>query len=187
MDWKKLGIKTDRGKIVTDKQFQTNITGIRAIGDVISGPMLAHKAEEEGIAVANLIANKSHFVNYNAIPSVLYTYPEVAWVGATEEQLTKDAIDYIVGEFPMSANSRTKTNGESEGYVKILSCKKTGNMLGAHIVASNAGEMISEAVLAIEHGLKSEKIGLTCHAHPSLSEAFKEACMISNTSKAIHT
>ncbi|KAI8832715.1 hypothetical protein BC829DRAFT_448873 [Chytridium lagenaria] len=164
---------------------KTNVPGIRAIGDVITGPMLAHKAEEEGIAAVEYIASGYGHVNYNAIPSVIYTWPEVAWVGLTEAQIKEQGIEYRVGSFPFAANSRAKTIDDFDGIVKIISDAKTDRILGAHIVGPGAGEMIAEAVLAIEYGASSEDIARTTHAHPTLSEAFKEAAM-ATYGKAIH-
>lgn len=147
--------------------------------------MLAHKAEEEGIYAAEHIAGVPCHLNRDAIPGVVYTFPEMAQVGMTEEQLKEAGIKYNKGNFPMMANSRSRSNHYAEGFVKILSCKETDKILGAHIIAANAGEMIMEAVIAIEYGASSEDIARTCHAHPSLSEAFKEACMMTY-SKPIH-
>jgi len=173
-----LGIQTDRlGRIEVDEHFRTAVPSIYAIGDCIDGPMLAHKAEEEGIAAVETIAGYAGHVNYDAIPGVIYTYPEVASVGKTEEELKEAGVEYNVGTFPFQANSRARANGSSEGFVKILSEKETDRMLGSHIIGPNAGEMIAEAVLAIEYGASSEDIARTCHAHPTLSEAFKEAAM----------
>eukprot|EP01084_Bolivina_argentea_P018317 34094_1 len=152
----------------------------------IRGAMLAHKAEEEGIACAEIISGKPGHVNYGAIPGVIYTYPEVASVGKTEEELKQDGIEYVKGEFPFMANSRARTNADSDGFVKILTDKNTDRMLGAHIIGPNAGEMIAEAVIALEYGASAEDIARTCHAHPTLSEAFKEACMNACGMKAIH-
>ncbi|TYZ58081.1 hypothetical protein PybrP1_006047 [[Pythium] brassicae (nom. inval.)] len=172
-----MGIQTDKqGRIQVDDHFRTQIPSIFAIGDVIAGPMLAHKAEEEGVACAEIIAGKHGHVNYNAIPGVIYTYPEVASVGQTEEQLKEAGVAYNVGKFPMIANSRARTVGETDGLVKVIADKATDRILGVHIIASNAGEMISEGVLGIEYGAASEDIARTTHAHPTLSEAFKEAC-----------
>ncbi|DAZ96337.1 TPA: hypothetical protein N0F65_007987 [Lagenidium giganteum] len=172
-----MGIQKDKsGRIEVDEHFRTQIPNIFAIGDVIAGPMLAHKAEEEGIACVENIAGKHGHVNYNAIPGVIYTFPEVASVGKTEEQLKEEGVSYNVGKFPMLANSRARAVGESDGLVKVLADKATDRILGVHIIASNAGEMISEGVLGMEYGAASEDIGRTCHAHPTLSEAFKEAC-----------
>jgi len=170
---------------VNDHWQSTSHPSIYAIGDVIRGPMLAHKAEEEGIAVAEILAGGHGHVNFDAIPGVIYTYPEVAVVGKTEEQLKESKIDFKKGEFPFLANSRARTNQETEGFVKILTDAKTNRLLGAHIIGPNAGEMIAEAVIGIEYGASGEDIGRTCHAHPTLSEAFKEACMATYT-KPIH-
>jgi len=173
-----LGIKTDKlGRVEVDDHFRTAVTNIYAIGDCIDGPMLAHKAEEEGIAAVETIAGYAGHVNYDAIPGVIYTYPEVASVGKTEEELKEAGIEYNKGVFPFSANSRARANGSSEGFVKVLADKTTDKIVGAHIIGPNAGEMISEAVIGIEYGASSEDIARTCHAHPTLSEAFKEACM----------
>lgn len=173
-----LGIKQDKlGRVDVDDHFRTAVPNIYAIGDCIDGPMLAHKAEEEGIAVVEIIAGYAGHVNYDAIPGVIYTYPEVASVGKTEEELKEAGVKFNKGNFPFSANSRARANGSSDGFVKILSDADTDKILGAHIIGPNAGEMISEAVIAIEYGASSEDIARTCHAHPTLSEAFKEACM----------
>ncbi|KAI9138962.1 dihydrolipoyl dehydrogenase [Paraphysoderma sedebokerense] len=177
----------NRGRIPVDPYFRTSTPNVWAIGDVIAGPMLAHKAEEEGIACVENIINGTGHVNYEAIPSVIYTHPEVAWVGLTEEQVKEKGIEYNVGSFPFVANSRAKTNDDYEGLVKIISDAKTDRMLGAHIIGPNAGEMIAEATLAIEYGASSEDVARTCHAHPTLSEAFKEACMAAyGIKKPIH-
>jgi len=173
-----LGIQTDKlGRIEVDEHFKTAVPSIYAIGDCIDGPMLAHKAEEEGIAAVETIAGFAGHVNYNAIPGVIYTYPEVASVGKTEEELKEAGIAYNKGNFPFSANSRARANGSSEGFVKVLAEKETDKIVGCHIIGPNAGEMIAEAVIAIEYGASSEDLARTCHAHPTLSEAFKEACM----------
>jgi dihydrolipoamide dehydrogenase len=173
-----LGIQTDKlGRIAVDEHFRTAVPNIYAIGDCIDGPMLAHKAEEEGIAAAETIAGFAGHVNYDAIPGVIYTYPEVASVGKTEEELKEAGIAFNKGTFPFAANSRARANGSTEGFVKVLADKATDKILGAHIIGPNAGEMISEAVIAIEYGASSEDLARTCHAHPTLSEAFKEACM----------
>ncbi|KAI5995935.1 hypothetical protein EDD15DRAFT_2253799 [Pisolithus albus] len=180
------GVQLDnKGRVVIDDQFATSAKHIRCIGDVTFGPMLAHKAEEEGIAAVEHIKHGHGHVNYNAIPSVVYTHPEVAWVGKTEQDLKAAGVKYNVGKFPFAANSRAKTNLDSEGFVKFLSEKETDRILGVHIIGPNAGEMISEAVLAIEYGASSEDIARTTHAHPTLSEAFKEAAM-ATYSKPIH-
>jgi dihydrolipoamide dehydrogenase len=147
--------------------------------------MLAHKAEEEGIAAVEHILGEGGHVNYNCIPGVIYTHPEVAWVGKSEQELKAAKVDYKKGVFPMAANSRARTNYDSDGLVKILTDAKTDKMLGIHIVASNAGEMVAEGVLALEYGASAEDVARTCHAHPTMSEAFKEACMAA-TDKAVH-
>lgn len=173
-----LGIKKDRlGRIEVDDHFRTAVPNIYAIGDCIDGPMLAHKAEEEGIAVVETIAGFAGHVNYDAIPGVIYTYPEVASVGKTEEELKEAGVNYAKGTFPFQANSRARANASSDGFVKILTDKETDKILGVHIMGPNAGEMIAEGVLGIEYGASAEDIARTCHAHPTLSEAFKEACM----------
>jgi dihydrolipoamide dehydrogenase len=182
-----LGVKIDqRGIVETDDHFRTNVQGIFAIGDAIKGPMLAHKAEEEGIALMeNLVTPGVGHVNYNAIPSVIYTHPEVAWVGQTEEKLKEKGIKYKVGKFPFKANSRARTNDDTDGMVKFITEAETDRILGVHIVGPNAGELIHESVLAIEYGASSEDVARTCHAHPTLSEAVKEAAMAAH-GKPIH-
>ena len=173
-----VGVKIDeKGRVKVNKNFETNVKNIFAIGDVIEGPMLAHKAEEEGIAVAELIAGQSGHVNYDIIPSVIYTSPEVASVGKTEEQLKENKNNYKVGKFPFIANSRAKAIDEPEGFVKILADAKTDKVLGVHIIGPHAGEMIAEMVVAMEFGASSEDIARTCHAHPTFSEAIKEAAL----------
>ena len=174
----KIGIQLDKkNKIKVNKNFQTNVQNIYAIGDVIEGPMLAHKAEEEGIAVAELISGQSCHVNYDVIPEVVYTFPEVASVGKTEEQLKDANQTYKIGKFPFMANSRAKTVNEPEGFVKILADDKTDRILGVHMIGSQAGEMIAEMAIAMEFGASSEDIARTCHAHPTFSEAIKEAAL----------
>ncbi|AOW04385.1 hypothetical protein B0I72DRAFT_137145 [Yarrowia lipolytica] len=177
--------KDDKGRIIIDQEYRTNKSNIRCIGDVTFGPMLAHKAEEEGVATAEYIATGHGHVNYAAIPSVMYTHPEVAWVGQTEQQVKEAGIKYNVGKFPFAANSRAKTNLDTEGTVKFIADKETDRILGIHIIGPNAGEMIAEGVLALEYGASCEDIARTCHAHPTLSEAFKEAAM-ATYDKAIH-
>lgn len=173
-----LGIQKDKlGRIEVDEHFRTAVPSIYAIGDCIDGPMLAHKAEEEGIAAVETIAGFAGHVNYDAIPGVIYTYPEVASVGKTEEELKEAGVAYTKGNFPFAANSRARANGSSEGFVKVLADKETDRILGVHIIGPNAGEMIAEGVIGMEYGASSEDIARTCHAHPTLSEAFKEACM----------
>ncbi len=176
----------DRKRIKTDKSFKTNLENIYAIGDVISGPMLAHKAEDEGIAVAENIAGQSGHVNYDTIPGVVYTTPEVAAIGKTEEQLIDSNLKYKVGKFSFMANSRAKAIDDSEGFVKILADEKTDKVLGAHIIGPHAGELIAEIGVAMEFGASSEDIARTCHAHPTFSEAVKEAAL-SVDKRAIHS
>ncbi len=178
LNLKNVGVQTDeKGRVKVNKKFETNIKNIYAIGDVIDGPMLAHKAEEEGIAVAELIAGQSGHVNYDIIPGVIYTSPEVASVGKTEEQLKANKSNYKIGKFPFMANSRAKAIDESEGFVKILADAKTDKVLGVHIIGPHAGEMIAEMAVAMEFGASSEDIARTCHAHPTFSEAIKEAAL----------
>ncbi|MGB8633535.1 MAG: dihydrolipoyl dehydrogenase [Xanthobacteraceae bacterium] len=173
-----VGVKKDnRGRVIVDPQYRTNVDGIYAIGDVIAGPMLAHKAEEEGIAVAEILAGEAGHVNYDVIPNVVYTYPEIATVGKTEEELKAAGIAYKVGKFPFTANPRAKVNLTPEGFVKILADAKTDRVLGVHILGPDAGNMIGEAAVAMEFGASSEDIARTCHAHPTLSEAVKEAAL----------
>ncbi len=187
LNLEKIGIETDAKKrIKVDKKYQTNIKNIFAIGDVIEGPMLAHKAEDEGIAVAEIIDGQAGHVNYDVIPGVVYTSPEVATVGKTEEQLKKDQINYKVGKFSLMANSRAKTINETDGFVKILADSKTDKILGVHMITSNAGELIAEMVLAMEFGASSEDIARTCHAHPTFSEALKESALAVDK-RAIHS
>ena len=178
LDLKKINLKTDeKGRIKVDKNFRTDKKNIFAIGDVIQGPMLAHKAEEEGIAVAEIIAGQSGHVNYDLIPGVIYTSPEVATIGKTEEQLKEQNISYKIGKFPFMANSRAKAIDEPEGFVKILADNSTDKVLGVHIIGPHAGEMIAEMAVAMEFGASSEDIARTCHAHPTFSEAIKEAAL----------
>jgi dihydrolipoamide dehydrogenase len=183
---KEAGVALDaRGRVEVDVHFATNVPGIYAIGDVIRGPMLAHKAEDEGIAVAEILAGQAGHVNYDAIPGVVYTSPEVASVGKTEEELKAAGIAYNVGKFPFMANGRAKANQQTDGFVKFLADAKTDRVLGAHIVGVEAGEMIHECTVLIEFGGSSEDLARTCHAHPTRSEAVKEAAM--NVAKrAIH-
>ena len=182
-----VGISLDEKKrIKVNQNFETNIKNIYAIGDVIAGPMLAHKAEEEGIAVAELISGQSGHVNYDVIPGVIYTSPEVATVGKTEEQLKSLSIKYKVGKFPFIANSRAKAINEPEGFVKILADEKTDKILGVHMIGPHVGEIIGEIAVAMEFGASSEDIARTCHAHPTFSEAVKEAAL-SIDKRAIHS
>ena len=181
------GIELDeKQRVKTDKNFKTNQNNIYAIGDVIKGPMLAHKAEDEGIAVAENIAGQSGHVNYDTIPGVIYTTPEVASIGKTEEQLKEMNIDYKSGKFSFMANSRAKAINDSEGFVKILADSKTDKVLGAHLIGPHAGELIAEIGIAMEFGASSEDIARTCHAHPTFSEAVKEAAL-SVDKRAIHS
>jgi dihydrolipoamide dehydrogenase len=181
-----IGVKKDeRGRIVTDAHFATSVPGIYAIGDVIAGPMLAHKAEDEGMAVAEILAGKAGHVNYDVIPNVVYTYPEVASVGKTEEELKASGVAYTVGKFPFTANGRAKVNMTTDGFVKILADAKTDRVLGVHILGPDAGNMIAEPSIAMEFGASAEDIARTCHAHPTLSEAVKEAALAVDK-RAIH-
>ncbi len=175
----------DKKRIRVDAQFRTNISGIYAIGDVIAGPMLAHKAEDEGSAVAEIIAGQKPHIDYDAIPAVIYTQPEVATVGKSEEDLKTAGIAYSVGKFPFTANGRARCNGDTEGFVKILADARTDRMLGAHIIGADAGTMIAELALAMEYGASSEDVARTCHAHPTLPEAVKEAAL-AVAKRAIH-
>jgi len=176
---------TKRGFVKIDGSFRTSAPGIYAIGDVVGGAMLAHKAEEEGVALAEILAGQHGHVNYEAIPSVVYTWPEVASVGRTEEQLKDAGLAYTVGKFPFLANGRARSMNDTDGFVKILADAATDRVLGAHIIGPNAGDLIAEIVLAIEFGAAAEDIARTCHAHPALSEAVKEAALAAN-GRAIH-
>jgi dihydrolipoamide dehydrogenase len=167
----------ERGRVKTDGHFATNLPGIWAIGDVIAGPMLAHKAEEEGVALAEILAGQKPHVNYDAIPSVVYTWPEVAGIGKTEEELKAAGIAYKVGKFPFTANGRARAMGHTDGFAKILADKATDRVLGAHILGPEAGTLIAEIALAMEFGASAEDIARTSHAHPSLNEAVKEAAL----------
>jgi dihydrolipoamide dehydrogenase len=167
----------DRGRVKTDPHFATSVPGIYAIGDAIAGPMLAHKAEDEGIAVAEILAGQAGHVNYDAIPGVVYTWPEAATVGKTEEQLKEAGVDYRIGKFPFTANARARAMAMTDGFVKILADRKTDRVLGVHIIGPEAGSLIAELVLAMEYGASSEDIARTCHAHPTLNEAVKEAAL----------
>jgi dihydrolipoamide dehydrogenase len=183
---KEAGVKLDeRGRIAVDHYYATNVPGIWAVGDVIAGPMLAHKAEDEGVALAEILVGQAGHVNYDAIPNVVYTYPEIATVGKSEEDLKAAGVAYNVGKFPMMANGRAKVNMTSEGFVKILADAKTDRVLGVHIICADAGNMIAEAALAMEFGASAEDIARTCHAHPTLPEAVKEAAM-AVAKRAIH-
>lgn len=174
----KVGVVMDeRGRVKTDKHFQTTVPGIYAVGDVIIGPMLAHKAEDEGVAVAEIIAGQAGHVNYDAIPGVIYTWPEVATIGQTEEQLKQTGLAYKVGKFPFTANGRARAMNDTEGFVKILADATTDRVLGAHIIGPEAGTLIAEVAVAMEFGASSEDIARTCHAHPTLNEVVKEAAL----------
>ncbi len=180
-----LGVELERGKIKTDEHWQTSVPTIYAIGDVIDGPMLAHKAEDEGAAVAEHLAGQAGHVNYDVIPSVVYTMPEIASVGKTEEELKAANSQYVTGKFPFSANGRARAMNQSEGFVKFIADKQTDRVLGVHIVGFGAGEMIHEAAVLMEFGGSSEDLARTCHAHPTMSEAVREAAM-ATYGKPIH-
>lgn len=181
-----IGVKLDeRSRVVVDRYYATNLPGIWAIGDVIAGPMLAHKAEDEGVALAEILVGEAGHVNYDAIPNVVYTYPEIATVGKSEEELKAAGINYNVGKFPFTANGRAKVNLTTDGFVKILADAKTDRVLGVHLICADAGNMIAEAVIAMEFGASAEDIARTCHAHPTLPEAVKEAAM-AVAKRAIH-
>jgi dihydrolipoamide dehydrogenase len=172
------GVELDeRGRVKTDAHYATNVPGIYAIGDAIAGPMLAHKAEEEGVALAERLAGQAGHVNYAAIPGVVYTWPEVASVGQTEEELKAAGVAYTIGKFPFTANGRARAMGETDGFVKLLADKTTDRLLGAHIIGPDAGTLIAELTTAMEFGASAEDVARTCHAHPSLSEAVKEAAL----------
>ncbi len=167
----------NRGVIQVDGRFQTNVPGIYAIGDCVPGPMLAHKAEEDGVICVEMLAGQSGHVDYNLVPGVVYTWPEVAGVGQTEEQLKEAGVAYKVGKFPFTANSRARANAETDGLVKILADKRSDKVLGVHIVGPLAGDLLAEAVIAMEFGASAEDIARTCHSHPAMGEAVKEAAM----------
>jgi len=186
LNLEQIGLETDkRGRLVIDSQYRTKVPHIRVIGDCTFGPMLAHKAEDEGLAAIEYITKDYGHVNYGAIPAVMYSHPEVAWVGQSEQELKEAGIKYKSGSFPFSANSRAKTNLDSDGFVKFLADAETDRILGIHIIGPNAGEMIAEATLALEYGASTEDIWRTCHAHPTLSEAFREGAM-AVSAKPIH-
>jgi dihydrolipoamide dehydrogenase len=181
-----VGVRLDnRGRVIVDQHFQTNVPGIYAIGDVIAGPMLAHKAQDEGMAVAEILAGQAGHVNYDVIPNVVYTYPEIASVGKSEDELKEAGTAYKVGKFPFTANGRAKANLTTDGFVKILAAAATDRVLGLHILGADAGNMIAEAAVAMEFGASSEDIARTCHAHPTLTEAVKEAALAVEK-RAIH-
>ncbi|CAN0589494.1 unnamed protein product, partial [Ectocarpus sp. 12 AP-2014] len=170
-------ILDDRGRININDHFQTNVPNIYAIGDVVRGAMLAHKAEEEAVAAVEIMNGQAGHVNHNLIPGVIYTWPEVASVGATEEDLKKTSVEYKVGKFPFLANSRARSVGSTDGMVKLIACAKTDKVLGAHIIGADAGTLIAEIVAYMEFGAAAEDIARTCHAHPTLNEAIKEAAL----------
>jgi dihydrolipoamide dehydrogenase len=183
---KEAGVALDnRGRVQIDAHFATNVKGVYAIGDVVAGPMLAHKAEDEGVAVAEILAGQAGHVNYDVIPGVVYTTPEVSAVGKTEEELKQAGVAYTVGKFPFTANGRSKVNQTTEGFVKVLADAKTDRVLGVHIVGREAGEMIHEAVVLMEFGGSAEDLARSCHAHPTRSEAIKEAALAVGK-RAIH-
>jgi dihydrolipoamide dehydrogenase len=180
------GVKLDnRGRAVVDAHYATSVPGIYAIGDVIDGPMLAHKAEDEGIAVAEILAGQAGHVNYDVIPNVIYTAPEVATVGKSEEELKAAGVAYKVGKFPFTANGRAKANQTTDGFVKIIADAETDRVLGVHIIGADASEMIAEPSVLMEFGGSAEDLARTCHAHPTLTEAVKEAAMAVDK-RAIH-
>jgi dihydrolipoamide dehydrogenase len=172
-----IGLKLERGFIAVDDDCRSSVANVWAVGDVVRGPMLAHKAEEEGVAVAERIAGQKPHVNFNTIPWVIYTSPEIAWVGKTEQQLKTEGVEYQVGTFPFSANARARALGDPSGLVKFIASKKTDEILGVHIIGPMASELIAEAVVAMEFHGSAEDIGMICHAHPSLSEAMKDAAL----------
>eukprot|EP00928_Gymnodinium_smaydae_P028391 TRINITY_DN2165_c0_g1_i1.p1 TRINITY_DN2165_c0_g1~~TRINITY_DN2165_c0_g1_i1.p1 ORF type:complete len:519 (+),score=158.99 TRINITY_DN2165_c0_g1_i1:58-1557(+) len=182
------GVEMDGRLVKVDENFRTNVSSIFAIGDIVHGPMLAHKAEDEGALVAEYLANgKPPHLDYDCVPSVVYTHPEVAWVGKSEQQLKKEGVEYKKGKFVFAANSRAKANGETDGFVKVLADKKTDRLLGVHMVNGIAGELIGEACIAIEYGASSEDIARVCHAHPTQSEALKGAAQFTAFGKAINS
>jgi len=183
-----LGIELDnRGRIPVNSRFQSVLPNVYAIGDCIAGPMLAHKAEDEAIIACEGMVGGPVHIDYNCVPSVIYTHPEVAWVGKNEEDLKSEGVEYTVGKFPFAANSRAKCNNDTDGLVKILGDKKTDRLLGAYIIGPGAGEMINEAALAMEYGASCEDIARVCHAHPTCSEAFREANLAAWSGKAINS
>ena len=178
LGWRRSDINKDnRGRIDVNEHFETSVPGVFAIGDVIKGPMLAHKAEEEGVALAEYLAGQQPHINYDLIPGVVYTQPEIATVGRTEEQLKKDGIKYKIGKFPFMANGRARVSHATQGFVKLLADAQTDRVLGVHIIGTNASEMIHEAAVLMEFGGSAEDLARTCHAHPTLSEAIKEAAL----------
>jgi len=179
------GVALERGRVVIDEHFATNVPGIYAIGDVVRGPMLAHKAEDEGVCVAEILAGQKPHINYDCIPGVVYTWPEVASIGKTEEELKKAGIAYRIGKFPFTANGRARANRATDGFVKVLADAATDRVLGAHIIGAGAGDLIHEVGVLMEFGGSSEDLARTCHAHPTMSEAVKEAALAVDK-RAIH-
>ncbi|MCB9975026.1 MAG: FAD-dependent oxidoreductase, partial [Rhodospirillales bacterium] len=177
--------RDERGRIAVDAHFETNVKGIYAIGDVIAGPMLAHKAEDEGVILAEILAGQSGHIDYNLIPGVVYTWPEVANVGQTEEQLKEAGVEYKAGKFPFMANGRARAMNMVDGFVKILACAKTDRVLGAHMIGPNVGELMAEVVSVMEFQGTAEDIARTCHSHPTLSEVVKEAALAVHK-RAVH-
>ena len=174
----KVGVKlSPRGRIEVDAHFQTSVPGIHAIGDAIDGPMLAHKASEDGVACVETLAGQKGHVNWDLVPSIVYTQPEVAWVGKTEEQLKAAGVTYKIGKYPFTADPRSRANGATEGFVKVLADKATDQVLGVHVIGAEAGTMIAEAAMAMEFKASAEDIGRVCHAHPTVNEAMKEAAL----------
>jgi dihydrolipoamide dehydrogenase len=171
------GVAMERGRIVIDDHFGTNVPGVYAIGDVVRGPMLAHKAEDEGIAIAEILAGQAGHVNYNVIPGVVYTMPEVASIGITEDEAKARGMTVAIGKFPFSANGRARAMRETDGFVKIIADAATDRVLGVHILGAGAGELIAEAAVLMEFSGSSEDLARTCHAHPTMSEAMKEAAL----------
>jgi dihydrolipoamide dehydrogenase len=180
-----VGVALDRGRVVIDDHFATNVAGIYAIGDVVRGPMLAHKAEDEGVAIAERLAGQAGHVNYDVIPGVVYTFPEVANVGKTEEDLKAAGVAYEVGKFNFSANGRARANRTTDGFVKVIADAATDRVLGVHIIGAGAGDLIHEAAVLMEFGGSAEDLARTCHAHPTMSEAVKEAAMAVDK-RAVH-
>ena len=182
-----MGVKLDdRGRIETDKHLKTNVEGIYAIGDVVKGAMLAHKAEEEGVYLAELMAGQKPHINYNLVPGVVYTWPEVASVGETEQELKAKKTPYKSGKFPFKASGRAKASSESSGFVKVLAHKETDEILGVHMVGPRAADLIAEAVTAMEFRASAEDIGRICHPHPTYSEAFKEASLVATDKRGLN-
>jgi len=179
-------VKDDKGRIPVNGNFQTIVPSIYAIGDCIHGPMLAHKAEDEGLICVEGMNGGHVHIDYNCVPSVVYTHPEVAWVGKSEEQLKQEGVEYKIGKFPFMANSRAKTNNETDGFVKVLADKATDRVLGTHIIGPAAGELINEAVLAMEYGASAEDVARVCHAHPTCAEALREANVAAAFGKPIN-